>query len=227
MRNKVKTYLSVAAVFTLLWITGTIMNTHPASAQGSSTSSGTSGAPVTIVGATATVPVSVQGTATVGGTVAATQSGDWNVGITGTPTIKDSDSPARQPFQFSGVLPNEGSAIGVSFTVPSGHRLVISELSLRLAIPNPDLLNEVSVTTTANVLGTFTTTKFLVFPSLQKTLPGPNSICNCAVDFYGLNQQVTLYAEGGSSVSINASRYTADGSFFGPVSISGYLINTP
>src|SRR5215467_10429922 len=84
----------------MLAIIGTIMNSHQAAAQPPGP---TGGLAVNIVNP---VPVPVTGSTTVSGTVAATQSGAWNVGITGQPiAFKNVDEPGRRPYQEALQLP--------------------------------------------------------------------------------------------------------------------------
>ena len=89
---------------------------------------------VTVVNTTAN-PVPVIGTVTgqVTGSVSATQSGTWNVGITGTPTVAISGSvmthseerPADTAVQFELELDCDSE----SYTVPAGNRLVLEFVS--------------------------------------------------------------------------------------------------
>jgi hypothetical protein len=78
--NRFKNLLIVAAVFALLTVIGTVLNTRRVASQGPP-----GGMAVNIVNP---LPVPVTGATTVSGAVAATQSGAWNVGITGTPNVK-------------------------------------------------------------------------------------------------------------------------------------------
>lgn len=90
-QGQLKKYLTVAmAVFTLA-AAGTLMNSTRTVVQAN-------GPTVTID--PAELPLPVSGSATVSGTVAATESGPWNVGIVGTPTF--------------GLAP--GSTVGISGT---------------------------------------------------------------------------------------------------------------
>src|SRR5215467_10320755 len=77
--NRLKNHLIAAAVLSVLAVIGTAMNSHQAAAQGPAT-----GLAVNIVNP---LPVPVTGSTTISGTVAATQSGSWNVGITGTVNV--------------------------------------------------------------------------------------------------------------------------------------------
>jgi hypothetical protein len=128
--------LIAVAVVGALAITGMFMNSRQTKADGS--------APVTIVGP---LPLPVTGSTTLSGTVAATQSGLWNVGITGntnaTPLwVTDRDNPARHPFMLSGrLLPgnvnlNLGSA-------PAGQRYVIEHYTSICFVATTDTLFDV------------------------------------------------------------------------------------
>jgi hypothetical protein len=90
------------------------------------------------------VPLPVTGSTTVSGAVAATQSGAWNVGITGTPTFKNADEPGRQPFEIIVEYdPTQCDTNCVNFSgfggkvlvfdsdppVPANHRWVIKHIS--------------------------------------------------------------------------------------------------
>src|SRR5258708_66895 len=78
--SRFKNRLILTAVFAALAVAGMIMNSHPVSAQ----QGPPGGLAVKIVGP---LPVPTTGSSTVSGTVGATQSGQWNVGITGTPNV--------------------------------------------------------------------------------------------------------------------------------------------
>jgi hypothetical protein len=89
--NRFKNHLIAVAVLSVLAIVGTVMSSHQAVAQGPA-----DGLAVKIV---SPVPVPVTGLTTVSGTVAATQSGQWNVGISGTPNVNVTN-PAIAPVFF-------------------------------------------------------------------------------------------------------------------------------
>ena len=75
---RLKKYLTITlAVFTLA-AAGTLMNSTRTVVQANGP---------TVMIDPAELPLPVSGSATVSGTVAATQSGPWNIGITGTPTV--------------------------------------------------------------------------------------------------------------------------------------------
>lgn len=137
MNNKLKKYLSVAAVFSLLWITGTIVNTHAASAQGPQIPA----APVNIVNP---LPVPVSGTVSVGNlgnttipvsvtNFPATQqvSGTVNVGnLPSLQSITVTNAPGSSPF--TGSLDPGTSQFPVPVTIgnnKSVQALVVTEVS--------------------------------------------------------------------------------------------------
>ena len=90
------------------------------------------------------VPVSLQGEA--GLTVQAQQSGSWNVGISGTPTVtvansaqsplfvRDVDAPGRNPFQTSQNILFTTVSGTAFFTVPDGKVTVIEHVSMSGAV---------------------------------------------------------------------------------------------
>jgi hypothetical protein len=55
--------------------------------------------PVWSVDIVSPLPLPVTGSSVVSGEVAATQSGPWNVGITGTVSVKDVDERGRNPYR--------------------------------------------------------------------------------------------------------------------------------
>src|SRR5689334_21123367 len=87
-----KNHVIVAALFVALGAVGVLMNSRQAAAQGPA-----DGLAVRIVNP---VPVPTTGSSTITGNVAVTQSGVWNVGITGQPlNIRNIDEPGRAPYQ--------------------------------------------------------------------------------------------------------------------------------
>ena len=115
------------------------------------------------------VPVAVQGTTNVSGsvnvantpTVNAKQSGAWNVGIAGTPTVevgneagnpvltRDVDRPTAQPFQFEAVVTIEDGFQGgnAGIPVPSGKLLVIENVSAFGLAPASQRIQSFSINT--------------------------------------------------------------------------------
>jgi hypothetical protein len=103
--NDFRKRMLLTAVIAGLAVIGYLMNSQQAVAQNQQ------GEAVTIN--PAQLPLPVKGSLGVSGTIAATQSGAWNVGITGTPNfnvvnqatapvlIRDVDNPGRHPFRAS------------------------------------------------------------------------------------------------------------------------------
>jgi hypothetical protein len=138
--KRFKNHLIVATVLSLLAIAGTIMNSHQAKAQGPP-----GGLAVNIVNP---LPVPVTGSTTVSGTVAATQSGAWNVGITGTPNVNVTN-PATAPvlaldisksasrhvqldceiFSGAGSVCTDVAAL-TPYVVPPGQNLVVTSVDI-------------------------------------------------------------------------------------------------
>ncbi len=79
MNIEMKKYMTAALVVFTLAAAGTLMNSTRTVAQ--------AGGPTVTIDQAQLLPLPVSGSATVSGTVAATQSGPWNVGIVGTPTF--------------------------------------------------------------------------------------------------------------------------------------------
>lgn len=178
---------------------------------------GAGSAPVTIAGP---LPLPV----TVSGTVAAQQSGNWNVGVTGGPVAvqnalsngtpaalltQSADNPALQPFGFS---QDEVSGFPVfNFQVPPGRTLVIEEFSMR-CIENPsnfevaDFLMDVS--------SNGVVTHFIFAP----TSLGPPASELVATEM------TRIYADPGTLVTVGTSGGVESGSDCG-LSIVGHLVN--
>jgi len=122
-----KNKVIVLAAAGLLAAIVSLMNSHQASAQNPNPGS----APVNIV---SSIPLQVTGSTTVSGTVAANQSGAWNVGITGTPTVSATQSGAWN-VGIAGTptfnLQTPSTPVPVSLTTP-GKSLVQADLTLML-----------------------------------------------------------------------------------------------
>jgi hypothetical protein len=136
MNSFTKKCLMVAAVATL-GIIGSVMNPRGGGALVGSANA----KDVTDVNIVSPLPVPVG----VQGTVAATQSGIWNVGINGTPTFKlnntatlplpvyNVDAIGRSPYQKVASMSGQcGGLTNCDFTfgaVPAGHRLVVQHIT--------------------------------------------------------------------------------------------------
>ena len=158
-------------------------------------------------------------------TVLAQQSGPWTVGISGTPTVRvgntaqapvlgrDVDEPARQPFQRSGEITFAAGEViaAVEFTVPEGKRLVIEYVSANISSEEP--LFWFTVQTSAGSSGGTHFFQPIALPNLPHR--------------HVVSQQTRLYANPGSTVTIEARRI---GTFClqaasGFVAFSGHLVD--
>ena len=165
--------------------------------------------------------------------VGATQSGTWNVGINGTPSVqlannspsnpvsvRDVNDPASQPFQrelVAGINTGEFAASD-SLTVPAGKRLVLEFASETANLPAGQHMWIRIQTTTNGSTNQFTLT--------------PSFLCACGAggsDFLQGNQELKLYADPGSTVSVVANMFLvpANGNTGADVVMSGHYINVP
>jgi hypothetical protein len=126
----------------VLAIIGTMMNSRPSVLQAA-------GGPTVTIDPTQ-LPLPVQGSLGVSGTVAATQSGNWNVAITGTPNVKvtnpltapaltlDISKSASQHVEllcasFNTVVCTAGGSLTPPYTVPAGQNLVVTSIDILTA----------------------------------------------------------------------------------------------
>lgn len=222
-----KRLIALAAVAVLIAV-GAIINTHQATAA--------AGPSVTIDGP---LPLPVTGT------VAATQTGAWNVGINGTPTVSisgtptvgvnttsttpifvDADRPARDGFNsscFTGnVDPMFGQASCTLFTIPPGREVVIETISCQAELYAGDGPGDVQmIVPSPPVAGTPDHVSHLLTLTKQAG--------NSAVDIWRMTTQLRAYgsAPAGGSVDIGLF-FRADPSRPNPqgisCTISGYLV---
>ena len=182
------------------------------------------------------VPVAVQGTTNVAGsvsisntpTVNSKQSGAWSVGIAGTPTVevgnaagnpvltRDVDRPTAQPFQYEAVLTIEDGIQGgnAAIPVPSGKLLVIENVSAFGTAPAEQRIQTFSINTHVapdNVLRSH----YLQF---TKQDTGFNSY------EYTVSQMIRIYADT-PSASAYVFRATSSGTATFRFIISGYFVN--
>ena len=130
--HRIRNLSIAAALFAAYWIVASLMSTPPATAQGSK--------PPTDVNVINQPSVN------------AIQSGAWNVGISGTPTVnvnnsagapmyvRDVDGPDAQPFQAVRLDGRNEGGCGANFcthnlvTVPDGKRLIITNFHGAVAL---------------------------------------------------------------------------------------------
>jgi hypothetical protein len=213
LRNKV---IASAAVVILAAV-GFLMNSHQAAAQGPP-----DGLAVKIVNP---LPVPVTGSTSVSGTVAATQSGAWNVSVTGTPSVQVTN-PATAPVLFLNVndpgrIPfQQGSAncpanffgcTEIFGPVPTNHRLVVEHLSARLTFSN-----SASAKCTADVrqaTGGFYTTGWTA-----STVSDAAGVWEMIVD-----QPVRIYVDQNNTLALGC--VTSQVVQGGNISATGYLLD--
>jgi hypothetical protein len=182
---------------------------------------------------TEAVPTRAQGTTNVAGavsitntpTVNAQQSGAWNVGLTGSPTVqvgndaanpvlvRDVDRPTAQPFeqQVEVTIPDGNGGENAGFLVPLGKLLVIEQVSARGNAPSGQRLN---FSILSRVLPDLT----LRFHHLTRVQDEDSP-----TTFLVQSQQVRIYVDGSFAVRIdrNGSTGTATAVFV----VTGHLIN--
>lgn len=231
--------MSLALGFGLLAAVLSYIPSRPAAAMGA--------APVLVtnMGASQAVPVSPQGTTPVSGTVAATQNGTWNVGISGTPTVnlgagntvgingslqvgntasspvlvRDVDNAARLAFQASASITlADGTTFATSTitTVPAGKRLVIEYISALAA-------TQTGQKALAQIQVYQGTTPYLHRVALS--LQGTFTTSFGTGDEFVAGQSTRLYADAGTAVIVEIGRSASSGAAKGVFVISGYLVD--
>ena len=151
-----------------------------------------------------------------------TQSGQWNVGIMGTPTVTvgNSDSnplPTRavdNPDLHPMLLAQSGSQSGFAFMISSTGNLVIEQVMMRCLEPSAafaltDFELDVSV---GNLPGSF------FFAPAALSLPG--SVTEMIV-----NQTTHIYASGGTNVILETASPAPAGTHC-DASVSGHLVGS-
>ena len=230
--NKFRSHLLAGAGLVALAVIGSEMSLHRAAA--------TSGPGVTISGP---LPLPIAGSTTVSGTVAATQSGaPWSVNVANTPTVsitgtpsvsvnsvppvslavgtsvRDTDNPARQPFQASVILnfATTDTVATNTLEVPTGKELVIEYVSMFADLPTGNTLLELVVSTFQGA----SSIEHYFSPRLQGT--------QGMIDIYLISQQTRLYADPGlAKVSFVAIRTASNSTGQVGATVSGYLVGVP
>ena len=217
--NRIKN--SLAACAGLALVIGLVALVTPTSTQGQGGDTVGPPKPVKVIN-TPAEPVPVTGTMTVTGDV--TLAPGTSVAINNSPTVqvgnapdapvpsRDVDNPARQPFQRSMSFPS-------SFTVPGGKRLVIEVFSARVSFPEPCRLSDLYLITVTEGQSAF----FYHSPTTIEPVLRPRAVV--------VNQQTRIYADPGTSVTVNAERACYPGGTFddytGTVTVAGYLVDVP
>ena len=205
--NDFKKLVLVAAIIAGLAVIGSLMNSQQ------STVHAAAAGPTVNIDPTQ-LPLPVQGSLGVSGTVAATQSGSWNVGITGTPNVQVVN-PATAPQFFinlndPGRIAYQRSVLSVAFPitfgpVPANHRLVVEHISGELTFTATPLLNSIQIQSGLgnNLLSEFST------PILSNAA---FSFFDQPVHFYvDQNQTFNVTPSACCSVSANEVMFTVTG----------------
>ncbi len=192
---------------------------------------------VTVVNTSANpVPVQVRGVTPVSiantPAVLAQQLGQWNVVLSGTPTVqvgnafnsplpvRDVDNPARQPFQRElDPLVSPGSfTASDSLTVPAGKRFAIEFASASVDTPAGTKM-WVRIQTTSSGVGL----SYSLLPQLQGNYAADGS------DFLLAAQPMKLYADPGTQVTavVSVLGGVANTNTGASVSLSGYFVDVP
>lgn len=181
------------------------------------------------------VPVIAQGTTNIAGnvsiantpTVNSKQSGAWNVGITGTPTVevgneasnpvltRDVDRPTAQPFQYVAIVTlGEGDGgQNTEIPVPSGKLLVIEQVSAFAIVSADQRLN-------FSILTHVAPDNAMRPHYLQSTKEEIGSGTN----LYTVSQQTRIYADTPGAAA-RITRAGTTGTVTARFTISGYFVN--
>jgi len=177
------------------------------------------------------------------GTLASSQSGQWNVSVAGTPTVnvanlpavqlsssagnplhvQDDDNPARRPFHQNQdcIFDSVASCSTVPFTVPQGKFLVIEDISGSCVFPDGMIgvlffLNAADPSTGEKAAVTLpvTNTSAPIAPNINQT-------------FAAFGRTSKLYISPGSSVQsgVTTTQVLHTGSVTCTVMLNGYLVN--
>ena len=227
--NKFKN--SLAAVAGLAMLAVAIPLLMPLAGLGSNASGGT--APTT-----QTQNVNVVNTPSVN----SQQSGTWNVGINGTPTVsiaaggtvglapqnntvkidnsspvavRDVDNPARQPFQanFQFFIQDGSFGSSQSLIVPAGKQLVIEYISADSGVPTGQLAR-IGLYTSIN--GQF---------SLHYVVTNRLGAVGNGDDEFVAGQPTTIYADQGTEVQVGFSKNAGQGFANCSVTLSGHFVD--
>lgn len=202
--NKLKTNLAVAAALAVLAIIGTIMNSQHATAQQQGPPDGLA---VRLV-SPLPVPVTVTGSSTISGTVAATQSGTWNV------NTKNVDERGRIPYQVVlsciSNINSTGACAGQGVAVDANRRLVIEHVSAQIQVSTG---KPIEFTELHN-------------GSAKQYLPSHLENFNIfgATDTYYVNEQVLSYLEAGQQPNV-VVQTTVGSRIHIIATLSGYIVN--
>jgi hypothetical protein len=136
---------------------------------------------------------------------------------------QDADNPARQPFAVA-LSTTSGTLCGLltgdaTFTVPTGKRLVIEQISAELQVATGVGAEATVILPVPGSGGT----KYRVFPLTTFHGQFPT------VDLYRVNHVARIYVDGGQEVRFRACQIKdfVPATLNSELSVSGYYINVP
>lgn len=141
-----------------------------------------------------------------------------NVNVVNSPSVRDADNPARQPFQASfNVTPADNVCFGqTTFQIPAKQELVIEYASATAFIPGAGQGVLYTVETTAGGANV---------PHHLFTTPPVN-----AAGIVAVSQLVRVYADPGTTVTVTFSElggFCGNGVSQVGMELSGFLVNVP
>ena len=222
---------SLIAMAGLLSLVGVIalLTPHIAASQGSVTGVATAKASPTPadVNVVNTPSVNVSNTAAnpvqVTGSVIVSNSPTVRIDTTNPLPVRDVDNPARQPFVFFVDSPlnhwfSTAPNIILEFSVPSGKRLVIEQLSIEADL-TPSASQKMRGVVRSSVGGLFHDYAFT----------GTDSGQDGNFEDFIASAQMRSYADSGTTVQIFVTRNDTSGGSLdkAEINLSGYLINMP
>jgi len=170
------------------------------------------------------VPVTLEGTSTISGSVTITNTPSVNV-VNGV-TVRDADRPTNQPVHLA-FSANTTSGSGFQFwqangvyTVPAGKRLVVDDVDA-----------EFIVTPTSNT-GSVRANLEIFSGSFFSHALGSSALavqCSLTQTCFSISRATTIYVEPGSQLSISGSGNLAQAGGFHVVrgTINGHLVDVP
>lgn len=161
----------------------------------------------------------------VAGAVQASQQGPWNVGVVGTvavvnPTtgplvVRDIDRPTAQPFNVNVdlVIPDGNQGENAFIPIPAGKLLVVEHISAFASVPLDQVMEQFSVLTRVNP---DQINRFHYLNDEKRSFQFANT--------HTVSENVRLYCDA-PSMTVRATRLTANGNVTVRYAVSGYLVN--
>ena len=149
--------------------------------------------------------------------VRALQDGAWNVGLTGTPTVRvvDAIEPFAHTFLMAAPL-GEALAVGPPLQVPEGQRLVIQHLTYFASVDTDDIVGSFELF--LDVAPGEPATSFSFRPG-ERIDPGSQ-----IVSYIGGENVQNLYVRSGGFATARFARQQTSTAASGNLTISGYLV---